>query len=203
MRRASKRFWLLVSLLALTALGFQSGGQANGLKRVEELTLAGFRPGLDTIQNAERVYRRYFHTSSRSIRQAGPNQTIESQFTWSDFCRKQKLTMTAKDEVIRSIAVGSLTGSVESDCEINDTPNAWATGNGLSLGAPCGSVAATYGKPESDSTSSSEIVTLESYLYRFDVARTYAPETMEVSCDTSTQKVVEIKLTASSLHGIS
>ena len=203
MRRASKKFWLLVSLLALTALGFQSGGQAHGSKRVEELTLAGFRPGLDSIENAERVNRRYFHTFRRSVRQAGPNQTFESQFAWSDFCRKQKLTMTAEDEVIKSIAVGSLTGSVESDCEINDTPNGWATGNGLSFGDPCGSVRATYGKPESDTTSSRAIVTLESYLYRFDVAGTYAPETMEVSCDTSTQKVVEIKLTVSSLHGIS
>jgi hypothetical protein len=203
LRRASKRFWLLVSLLALTALGFQSAQQANGLRRLSESTLAGFRPGLHSIQNAERANRQYFHTFKRSIRQDGPEQTIESRFVWSDSCPKQELTITARNDAIQSVEIGSLTGSIDADGEINGAPNPWKAGNGLSLGHPCRDVAATYGNPESETASSKAAVKLESYLCSFDRARTNAPQVMEVSWDTPTQNVVEIKLTAASLHGIS
>jgi len=203
LRRASKRFWLLVSLLALTALGFPSAQQANGLRRVSESTLAGFRPELDSIQNAERVNRQHFHAFQRSLHQDGPDQTIESRLVWSDSCPKQELTITAKNDVIQSVEVGSLAGSIDADCEINGVPNPWKTGNGLSIGDPCRDVAAAYGNPDSETASSKAAVKLESYLYSFERTRTTAPQVMEVPCATSTQNVVEIKLTAASLHGIS
>jgi hypothetical protein len=46
LRRASKRFWLLVSVVAVL-MALQGGLQAMQRGRVNELTLAGLRPGHD------------------------------------------------------------------------------------------------------------------------------------------------------------
>ncbi len=57
MRRASKRFWLLVSVVAVLALAVQVGLQAVQRGRVNELTLAGLRPGHDKISAPAKEFR--------------------------------------------------------------------------------------------------------------------------------------------------
>jgi hypothetical protein len=164
--------------------------------RANEMTLAGVQPGRDITLVAERSNRQYFHTYRRFIRQAGPKRTIDSRYAWSDFCHKQELVMTATDDVIQSVTLRPLVGSVDADCEIGLKPNEWKTGRGLRFGDPCSSVVAIYGKPQSLTASSNGTIKLESYLYEFNWSGAGKPDTMEVSCDTSTQNVVEIKLTA-------
>jgi len=199
LRRASKKFWLLVSVLALAALVIQAEPQAGGSRRVNELTLAGFQPGQDAVQMAERANRQYFHTYRRSIRQVGPTRTIASKYSWSDFCHDQELAITATDEVIQSVTVRRLDGSIDADCEVGLKPNKWKTGLGLRFGDPCSTVVAIYGKPQSQTTSSNGAIKLELYAYEFEWSGAGVTNSMEVACDTSTQNVVEIKLTAHSL----
>lgn len=199
MRRVSKKFWLLVSVLAIAVLAIRSGSHASGPKRVNELTLAGFQPGQDSVQMAERANRQYFHTYRRSIRQAGPSRTIASKYSWSDFCHDQELAITATDDVIQSVTVRRLAGSIDADCEKGLKPNEWKTGHGLRFGDPCSAVMETYGKPQSETVSSSGGIKLESYSYNFERADAGVPTAMQVSCDTAAQSVIEIKLAARSL----
>lgn len=204
MRRASKRFWLLVSVLALAALAIQAATKPGGSRRVNELTLAGFQPGQDAVQVAERANRQYFHTYRRSIRQAGPTRTIASKYSWSNFCHDQELAITATDNVIQSATVRRLRGSIDADCEVGLKPNEWKPGRGLRFGDPCSALLATYGKPQSQTTSSYGDSKLESYSYEFEWSGAGVPNSLEVSCDASTQNVIEIKLMAlSPFNGIS
>jgi hypothetical protein len=89
-----------------------------------------------------------------------------------------------------------LAGSIDADCEVGLRPNEWKTGRGLRFGDPCSTVVAMYGKPQSQTTSSNAATKLESYAYEFEWSGAGVPNSMEVACDTSTQNVVEIKLTA-------
>ena len=199
MRRASKKFWLLVSVLALAAMAMQATPETGGSRRVNELTLAGFQPGQDAAQMAERANRQYFHTYRRSIRQAGPTRTIASKYSWSDFCHDQEPAITATDDVIQSVTVRPLAASINADCEIGLKPNEWKTGRGLRFGDPCPAVLATYGKPQSQTTSSNGDSKLELYSYEFEWSGAGVPNLLEASCDTAAQKVIEIRLTARSL----
>ena len=57
MRRASKRFWLLVSVVAVVVLAMQVGSHAERKGRVNELKLAGLRPGYDKISASAKEFR--------------------------------------------------------------------------------------------------------------------------------------------------
>ena len=74
-----------------------------------------------------------------------------------------------------------------------------ASGRGLRLGDPCGRIEGIYGNAESRSPSVKGSDKLELYLYTFDWAGPDVPQVMEVSCDTSSQRVAEITLAAASL----
>src|SRR5271154_1837679 len=56
LRRGLKRFWLLVSVVAVVALATQAGLRAGGPKPVNELTLAGLRPGKDSLEKASKKF---------------------------------------------------------------------------------------------------------------------------------------------------
>jgi len=74
-----------------------------------------------------------------------------------------------------------------------------ASGHGLQLGDACGRNEEIYGKPESRSPSVKGSDKLELYFYKFDWAGPDVPQVMEVSCDASSQTVVEITLAAATL----
>jgi hypothetical protein len=202
LRRASKRFWLLVSVAAVVAaLAIQRGSGAGGMKRVNELTLAGARPGRDHIQDAERANREYVHSYRREIDDRSSSRAIlRGESVWSDICHLERLTMSVgADGIIRSIEISRIPGAIDADCETNLKPNPWGTGRGLSFRDQCTRIEEIYGKAESRSPSVKGSDKLELYLYTFDWAGPDVPQVMEVSCDVSSQTVAEITLAASSL----
>lgn len=96
----------------------------------------------------------------------------------------------------------SVFGLPPGDCVYQDEEKLRAslkTGRGLELGDACGRVTELYGKPESRSPSVQGSRKLELLFYSFDWAGEDVPQSMEVSCDAASGKVVEITLAASSL----
>jgi hypothetical protein len=196
------RFWRRDSLLAVFAVGCAVAGvQARQQKPVakkaaaqkaNELTLAGLRPGRDTTNHANELYR-----------QIDPNSaTHDSQTTWSDTCRKQLLAIDfdaeKKIQVIRAIAAPTLTP----DCAAPPT-NPWKTGHGLRVGDMAAKVVQLYGEPDSRSPSTRDGQPLELMYYAFDWAGPDVPQVLEVLCTREKEgqpgRVVEITLAAPSL----
>ena len=195
MRRASKKFWLLVSVVVAVVLALQLGLRAGGPKRVNELTLAGMRPGRDTIEKAQRRYKQ----SLRRGVLGDPNL-----FQVDDPCNNRMLAINeAASGIVDSIVVGPTVGRLVIDCTPESyfprAKDRWRTSHDLGVGSSCGRIEEIYGKAESRSPSVKGSDKLELYLYKFDWAGPDVPQVMEVSCDASSQTVVEITLAASTL----
>jgi hypothetical protein len=191
LRRASKRFWLLVSVVAVMALAMQVGSHAERKGRVNELTLAGLRPGRDDLQKVQRLSKKYPGSA-----ESNGIATNDEVVLW-DTCHYEQRTISASpDEVIQLVEVGRIPAVVDADCEVNLKPNPWVTGRGLRYRNPCIRIAEIYGKAESRSPSVKGSDKLELYLYKFDWAGADVPQVMEVSCDATSQTVAEITLAA-------
>ncbi len=196
MRRASKRFWLLVSVVAaVAALAIHGGSLAGGPKRVNELTLAGLRPGRDTIAKAQRQYKQ----SLRRGVLGDPNL-----FQVDDDCNNRMLAINeAASGTIDSIVVGPTIGALVIECSPESyfprAKDRLRTSHDLGFGSSCDSIEEIYGKVESRSSSVKGSDKLELYLYKVDWAGPDVPQVMEVSCDASSQTVVEITLAAATL----
>jgi hypothetical protein len=75
----------------------------------------------------------------------------------------------------------------------------WRTGRGLAIQDSCGRTEEIYGPPESKAageTGGKEAVVL---FYSFDWAGSTVPQSMEVTCEAGSKKVVKITLAAASL----
>jgi hypothetical protein len=68
LRRAWKRFWLLVSLAVAAALPAQAGLRTGGLKRINELALARLGPGRDHRDRAQCICRKLAIDAERDSR---------------------------------------------------------------------------------------------------------------------------------------
>ena len=197
MKRASKRFWLLVSLAAVVALAQQAGVQAGGPKRVNESTLAGLQPGRDALEKASKKF------GKESNVKAADNPNAHS---WQVNCTLDDLVIEAgPNGIIRNITV-SVTHAADHiiiDCsnrgESRKFRGQFGSGRNLLLRDRCERSEEIYGKAESRSPSVKGSDKLELYLYTFDWAGPEVPQVMEVSCDAATQTVTEITLAASSL----
>ena len=199
MRRASTRFWLSVSclLLASAALGSESQESAkkeSGQHHANELTLAGLRPGQNTLRQAVLKY--------------GASKSEESgTASWHDVCRGHTLSIIAGDEnKIQTIRVSDSGIRTSQDCsnaKKGAGPSRWITGRGLSLGDPVPRVESLYGKPDSESPCTKNGEPLELLYYAFDWAGPDVPQVMEVVCTPKKNgkpgRVVEITLAAPSL----
>ena len=84
MRRASKRFWLLVSLVVVAALTTQAGLRAGGPRRVNEVTLAGLRPGHDKVPAA-----------MKEFRDLERDADVTDGYVWGDICTHRELRVEA------------------------------------------------------------------------------------------------------------
>ena len=161
-------------------------------QRTNEFTLAGLRPGRDSLSRAIVLYK-------------NPNektQKEESTFSWGATCQKQTLSIdidaTKKIQVIRTI---------ETDWSLGDCAKpflgSWSTGHGLRVGDPSSKVAELYGEPDSKSPGSKGGQQLELWYYAFDWAGADVPQVMEVLCskekDGKPGQVIEITLAAPSL----
>lgn len=187
----------LLALFLFNSLAFAQNAKPAPKKavvpaRANELTLAGIRPGRDSISSVVKLYAGYRTTS-------GP----DSQLVKIDECRQRILAIDVdsakKSQVIRVAEFQSKSGG---DCN-ELPPSPWRTGHGLRVGDPVTKVAQVYGIPDSLSPSTRNGEPLELWYYAFDWAGPDVPQVMEVLCtrekDGKPGHVIEITLAAPSL----
>jgi hypothetical protein len=187
---------LLILCLTSTFASAQSTQKPASKKasapRANELTLAGLRPGQDSLARAAQLNKEF----GRGKELTG-DQTV-----WFDQCRDESLTVDndkqKQIEVIRAAAWGGSTA----DCA-GVPPGPWKTGHGLRVGDAVAKVFQLYGEPDSRSPSTRDGQPLELLYYAFDWAGPDVPQVMEVLCskekDGGPGRVVEITLAAPSL----
>jgi hypothetical protein len=186
---------LLVLCLASTFTCAQTTQQPPAKKtapRANELTLAGLRPGQDSLTRAAQLNKQF----------GGGKKLPGDQTVWFDQCRDISLTVDSdklkRVEVIRAAAWGGSTA----DCA-GVPPGAWKTGHGLRVGDPVAKVVQLYAEPDSRSPSTRGGEPLELMYYAFDWAGPDVPQVMEVLCtkekDGQPGRVLEITLAAPSL----
>ena len=197
MRRASKRFWLLVSV-AVAAPAMQVGSRARGQKRVNELTLVGLRPGKDSLEKTPKR----FGNESKIGAPGDPNA-----HSWPINCFMDDLEVEADlNGIIRNVTVSfssNLPGRIIVDCDDRVASRKFrsqcGSGRNLLLHDRCERIEEIHGRAESRSPSAKGNDKLELYLYKFDWDGTDVPQVMEVSCDASSQTVAQITLAAATL----
>jgi hypothetical protein len=192
------RFWVSGSALALAVcvvMGAQTPKAApkkTAAHKANELTLAGVRPGKDSVERAVNLYRQF-----------NKDKTSRSEETvWFDQCRDASLTVDSDaGRRIQEIRVAPWGGST-ADCA-GVPPGPWKTGLGLRLADSTAKILQLYGEPDSKSPSSKGGQQLELWYYAFDWAGPDVPQVMEVMCtvgqDGKPGRVVEITLAAPSL----
>jgi hypothetical protein len=194
LRRGWTRLW--VSASAIVLAGWGTAAQAPEKKRAvehrNELSLAGLRPGRDTVHRARELYREPDQHQGQD----------NSEMAWSDACTKQMLTIeTDQAHRIQTVRASVSAGRVD-HCGAGAV-SPWGTGWGLRLGDSANRVIRLYGKPDSRSPSTKDGQKLELLYYAFDWAGPDVPQVMEVLCtvgkDGEPGHVVEITLAASSL----
>ena len=194
MRRASKKFWRLASVVSTLALTVQAAPQVRDSKRSNELSLAGLRPGHDKLVSPQKIFR-----------ELDRDESITDALLWGDICTHRELRVEVDaDKIVQTATLdANYKPEIMAKCQaIVMAPSRLkllATGHGLQLGDPCSRVPKIYDKPESKSPSVRGSEQLELWLYSFDWAGTDVPQVMEVSCSASSKQVVAITLAASSL----
>jgi len=182
---------LLTSTLAIAQTPPRPTAKKVPAKRVNELTLAGLRPGRDGTTKATSLYHKWL---------AWP-ATKDEQLAWVDQCRGQIFTIgldgNGRIQVLR-VTRGAQVG----DC-VGKKPSPWKTGRGLRLSDSTAKMTQLYGEPDSRSPSTKDGQPLELWYYAFDWAGPDVPQVMEVLCtkekDGEPGRVVEITLAAPSL----
>lgn len=163
--------------------------------RANEFTLAGLRPGRDTLSRATGLYRKAEDSGTSKDEQA----------FWTDKCRQQRLILDY-DEAKR-VQVIRVMGLPDDPAGCGDSSTTalsqWRTGLGLRIQDSTEKVLKLYGEPDSKSPSTRDGQPLELWYYAFDWAGPDVPQVMEVLCtrEASGQPghVVEITLAAPSL----
>jgi hypothetical protein len=162
--------------------------------RANEFTLAGLRPGRDTVSRATSLYRKADdHSDSQN-----------SQVSWTDKCRHEKLVLDYDSErKVQVIRVISASEREASACAPPPGLSSWKTGLGLRTDDSTQKLLKLYGAPDSKSPSTRDGQPLELWYYAFDWAGPDVPQVMEVLCtrekDGQPGRVVEITLAAPSL----
>lgn len=197
MRRGWKRSWRLVSaalaagaLVSVALLAAFAQDAANP-QRHNELTLAGLRPGRDRISTPKNVFRTLALATSRV-------GVIE----WRNDCGQKLRVETDQRGVVETVTasvLGDKLNGCKSQIGAAQTYAALETGRRLGLDNLCPKVTGIYGEPESRSPSVQGPRKLELLFYSFDWAGEDVPQSMEVSCDAATGRVVEITLASSTL----
>ncbi len=194
MRRASKKFWQLASAASILMLAVPAAPEARASKRVNELSLAGLRPGHDRLESPQ-----------KNFRELDRDESVTDALLWGDICTHRELRVEVdSNKIVQTITVdNNYKPEIMAKClAIVMAPGRLkllASGQGLQLGDPCSRIADLYGRPESQSPSVRGSEQLELWLYSFDWAGSAVPQVMEVSCSASSKQVVAITLAASSL----
>lgn len=186
---------LLGVMLAASLAGAQTTKPAAknaAERRANELTLAGLRPGADSVRRAISKYK------TPAVGKQG-----ETSFSWDDDCRVEALFLdTEPSGKIQTIRVAAHPKWTTADCD-RLTRSPWRTGRGLAVSDPASRILQLYGEPDSRSPSTKDGQPLVLWYYAFDWAGENVPQVMEVLCtreaDGKAGRVVEITLAAPSL----
>jgi hypothetical protein len=199
LKLGSTKSWRYASTLALLALtaaaaaGARSqDASAPGSTRVNELTLAGLRPGRDTFGEARRRYgQKYVADLSDGTKQ------------WRDACTGHAIMLELDaNQIIQSVtisAIASETGACSGRHGDLLHEDEWQTGHGLHLGDSEDRVTQIYGDPGSSGPSVQDKHELELLYYAFDWAGSGVPQVMEIFCARDSGRVMEITLAYPSL----
>jgi len=185
---------LAVPLFAIPQTNHQQPAKKGTATRINELTLAGLRPGRSTRTEALQLYK------GREF--GSPKASPADQLVFQDQCRDLALAMDLDARrTIQVIRVGFYCCSTV-DCFVAQ-PSPWKTGQGLAIGDSPEKTAQIYGQPDSKSPSTQNGQPLELWYYAFDWAGPDVPQVMEVLCtrekDGQPGRVIEITLAAPSL----
>jgi hypothetical protein len=197
LKPGSMRSWRYASaavLLALTAAVALARSQAPTVTpaRVNEIFLAGLRPGHDTLSEAKRRYGQKFVADLSD----GTKQ-------WRDACTGHAIMLeVGANDVIQSVTISAI-ASEAGECAGRRGDllheDQWQTGHGLRLGDSQDRVTQIYGDPGSSGPSVKGKHELELLYYAFDWAGSGVPQVMEVSCARDSGRVMEITLAYPSL----
>jgi hypothetical protein len=196
------RFWRRSSapliFVALTSVAHaqtpatRQATKSDVTRRANEMTLAGLRPGKDSMVRARQLNQR---VDAKSV-------THDTQTVWLDVCRSQVLAVDFDTQQVIQVVRAAANTSPSRNCEAIG-PGAWKTGRGLGVGDPADRLLSLYGEPDSRSPSTKGGQPLELWYYAFDWAGANVPQVMEVLCTVGNAgqpgRVVEITLAAPSL----
>jgi hypothetical protein len=192
LNRAWMKFWLCVSLLALTVSAGAVSQKHGGEKGKNELTLGAIQPGRDKLSGVEKQLSDHLR-AEESDSPAG--------HAWTDPCSGRRLALEVdRAGVIQTVTISS--SNSHENCKSKVDPKKdplWVTGSGIRLGDLSEHVVEVYGAPSSGGPSVKQGHELELMFYMFDWAGSDVPQVMEISCDKETGRVVEIMLAFPSL----
>jgi len=200
LRLGSTKFWPYASaILLLTAAAAAAAfarsqapnASATPAARANELTLAGLRPGHDTLNEAKRRY-----GAKMAL------DTSDGTQQWRDACTGHAIILEiGANSVIQSVTISALAPDTGSCTGRRDVihEDQWQTGHGLRLGDSQDRVTQLYGDPNSSGPSVKGKHELELLFYAFDWAGSSVPQVMEVSCARDSGRVMEITLANASL----
>lgn len=195
------RFWLCISAVAVLLWIVPAGvaqGSGSGAKRKNEMSLAGLRPGRDKLRTATNAFGPYY-------RKVVPDAS--DIVAWVDQ-RKHRMVRVEldKDRVIQSVTVSTIDPLIDKPADPKKEPETplpsvrLATGRGMRISYNvCSQVEDTYGPPNSSGPSTQHGNDLRLLYYSFDWAGPKVPQVMEVSCEQTTGRIVQITLSYPSL----
>lgn len=198
MRLGWTKLWQPVSALAwMLALGLAVGAQNHGASSpTNELTLAGLRPGVNTLADAEKRF-------------AAKNRDTQAETDdikqWGEACTGRSLRLEVDESGMIQIVTVSSLGARAADCPQEKPSNGplsiekLKSGQGLALGQAKKRVIALYGEPDSVVPATFEGQEFEMLYYAFDWAGSDVPQVMEVTCERGTGRVRKITLAFPSL----
>jgi len=157
---------------------------------MNEVTLAGLRPGRDSLANALKHYKQKYLV----------NKTNVDSKEWRDTCTGHSLALALdSNATIQEITV-SLLVPHDGNCDnrrfeflnLDD----WVTGKGLRLGDSRNRVVELYGEPSSSEPVVRDDADFELLYFDFENVGPAAPQAMQVYCQRDSGRVVEITLSA-------
>jgi hypothetical protein len=172
----------------LSACPHVSPGTSDGSKRIRENKVAGLRPGQDTVAKAYKFFGR------------NPDEKVNSgQISWFDLCGSQRAVIAFdSNNVVQSITVEQrLVGAIV-DC--NDKVYSrsvrvkFGSGRGLFRWDRCERITEIYGTPDSRKVSDSD---RKVYVYRYGRTDQLPMLTLEITCDTTENRVYSFTLAVS------
>jgi len=195
LRRGWTKFSRCTSFAVLAAAVSASTVSAqvpNAPKPTNEVTLAGLRPGRDSVANAFKRYKQKYLVS----------KTSADRKEWRDTCTGRSLALAVDSQSVSQKITVSLLVPRDGNCDnrrfeflnLDD----WVTGKGLRLGDSRNHVVELYGEPNSSEPVVRDDADFEVLQFDFASVGPDVPQAMRVYCQRDSGRVVEITLSSTS-----